>query len=631
MKRILLLLSLFSPLALAAQIVFAPISVDSFAKDATELVREKQISMEITSPEEGVYRFRAVVTILSKNSKANVLRVSYDPQTPITKLSAATYDALGMVKTKYKKDDFSDYAAVDGFSVYQDSRIKVLVLEPASYPATLEWEYEQKIKGAEMAILPDWSIQGFGTAVKKASFEVKVANGINLLHRSKNIQLEPKITDDGKSKTYRWEVSNLSPIIWEPNAPEPGNILPEVQVALDKFRIDNYMGSMQSWKEYGTFLYNLAQGSEALPEELIAEIKPLLANAKTNREKIEVLYRFMQDRTRYVSVQLGIGGWRPFPASYVYKNKYGDCKALSNFMRSMLQYAGIKAYNVVIENHEMPTKLDEGFPADPPFNHMVLYVPDEKIWLECTSNTFPINYLGAENSNRQVLLVTEQGGQIIKTPVYPTLENTERWNSNIKVNTDGLGQLNTTNEYRGERHEMYRSMQHQLSAPEQRKYFLEESSLAMSHLDTLQFDASRHEPMTKLKLKGQMGKLGSRAGKRLFIPLNPLNPVTKAPAKDDKRKQAVVVQMGYVQENQLLIQLPEGFKVETMPQGEKNLNSVFGAYNLKVKDLGNGQIQVQRRLEVNATEQPASTYADLCNFYREVAKLDGSKLVLVAQ
>jgi hypothetical protein len=631
MKRFLLLFTLLSPFGLAAQIVFAPTAIDSFAKNATELVREKQISMEITSPEEGVYRFRAVITVLSKNSKANVLRVSYDPQTPITKLSAATYDALGMVKTKYKKDDFSDYAAVDGFSVYQDSRIKVLVLEPASYPATFEWEYEQKIKGAEMAILPDWSIQGFGTAVKKASFEVKMANGINLLHRSKNIQLEPKITDDGKSKTYRWEVNNLSPIVWEPNAPEPGNTLPEVHVALDKFRIEDYMGSMQSWKEYGTFLYKLAQGSETLPEELIAEIKPLLANTKNNREKIEVLYRFMQDRTRYVSVQLGIGGWRPFPASYVYKNKYGDCKALSNFMRSMLQYAGIKAYNVVIENHEMPANLDEGFPADPPFNHMVLYVPEEKIWLECTSNTFPVNYLGAENSNRQVLLVTEQGGQIIKTPVYSSAENTEIWQSQIQVNVDGLGQLRTQNDYRGGRHELYRGMSEGLSAPEQRKYFLEKSGLGMSILDTLQFEASRKEPVTKLKLHGQMGKLGSRAGKRLFIPLNPLNPVTKAPAKDEQRKQAVVVHMGYVQENQLLIQLPEGFKVETMPQGEKNLSSVFGSYNLMAKDLGNGYIHVHRRLEINATEQPASTYADLCNFYREVAKLDGSKLVLVAQ
>jgi hypothetical protein len=296
-----------------------------------------------------------------------------------------------------------------------------------------------------------------------------------------------------------------------------------------------------------------------------------------------------------------------------------------------LQYAGIKAYNVVIENDDLPAKLDESFPADPPFNHMVLYVPEEKIWLECTSNTYPINYLGSGNSNRQVLLVTEQGGQIIKTPVYPTLDNTELWSSKIVVSNDGLGQLNTSNEYRGERHELYRGMQHQLSAPEQRKYFLEESSLAMSKLDTLQLDASRKEPLTKLKLHGQMGKLGSRAGKRLFIPLNPLNPVTKAPAKDDTRKQAVVVHMGYVQENQLLIQLPEGFKVETMPQGEKNISSVFGSYNLIAKDLGNGYIHVHRRLEVNATEQPASAYADLCNFYREVAKLDGSKLVLVAQ
>ena len=47
------------------------------------------------------------------------------------------------------------------------------------------------------------------------------------------------------------------------------------------------------------------------------------------REKIRVLYRYLQQNHRYISVQVGIGGMQPISASAVYTNGYGDCKGLS--------------------------------------------------------------------------------------------------------------------------------------------------------------------------------------------------------------------------------------------------------------------------------------------------------------
>ena len=47
-----------------------------------------------------------------------------------------------------------------------------------------------------------------------------------------------------------------------------------------------------------------------------AEILKLIEGASTNLEKIEILYRYLQENTRYVSVQLGIGGWQTFDARH---------------------------------------------------------------------------------------------------------------------------------------------------------------------------------------------------------------------------------------------------------------------------------------------------------------------------
>ena len=52
----------------------------------------------------------------------------------------------------------------------------------------------------------------------------------------------------------------------------------------------------------------------------------------------------MQSRTRYASIQLGIGGYKPAPAMEVSEKGYGDCKGLTNYMSALLKEAGITSY-----------------------------------------------------------------------------------------------------------------------------------------------------------------------------------------------------------------------------------------------------------------------------------------------
>ncbi len=101
------------------------------------------------------------------------------------------------------------------------------------------------------------------------------------------------------------------------------------------------------------------------------------------------LYNYLQQNSHYVGIQLGIGGWQTYDAIYVATKKYGDCKALSNFMISLLKEAGIKAHAVVIEAGEDQKDFDKDFAHDP-FDHVICCVPLDKdtIWLECTESVF---------------------------------------------------------------------------------------------------------------------------------------------------------------------------------------------------------------------------------------------------
>ncbi len=85
---------------------------------------------------------------------------------------------------------------------------------------------------------------------------------------------------------------------------------------------------MDSWTNFGAWIISLNKGRSVLPEETKKKLHSLTDGLKTTEEKVKVVYEYMQNRTRYVSIQLGIGGFQPFEASVVDQTGYGDCSGI---------------------------------------------------------------------------------------------------------------------------------------------------------------------------------------------------------------------------------------------------------------------------------------------------------------
>lgn len=630
--KLLTMALLLLPVSLKAQLdlsLSAANIPDSLVKEANEVVREDRTMVSIKSEKESYIKYRRVVTVLNKTAHGNHLIVYYDKDSKVAKIEANIYDAMGQFVRKVEKSEIKDYSAVSDFSIYEDNRVKYLEVVYPNYPYTVEIEYEQTLKGINHCVYPALYLQSFHSGVQQFYFAIDMPAGQALHWRALNIELQPKKqTIDGRD-VYIWEAGNLKPVAREVMSPATSTILPMLLTTPDKFQLNEYSGSMSSWKDYGAFVNELFKGRDLISAELKSVIHQLTDNLNDPRQKIDTLYRYMQQNMRYVSVQLGIGGWQPFDAQYVWNNKYGDCKALSNFMKAMLNEIGIKAYPALIyggENVEVEILPDF---ARPFFNHVILYIPDQQYWLECTSKTSPPNYLSSFTANRNVLLVTEEGGKIARTPSFSTQNNGASQYTRISLEDTGAAQISIKNTYKGSYSDLPRYFAINNNTNDFREWVADYSKMPSFELKTWAAKQSSRSSECQISMDAHSFRYASKAGKRLFVPTCPLQAEHPGVPEDVKRKHPFVIRESYALLDTVELAIPQGFRIENIPSEKIDLSSSFGEFHLQVVKE-ESRLLVLRSLVVNASTLPADQYGVYRDFFKDVAKWENMKIVLVA-
>jgi len=218
-----------------------------------------------------------------------------------------------------------------------------------------------------------------------------------------------------KIKRYKWTASYAGMVRREKFSPRISEYFPQVIVVPENFYYGT-QGSMGSWESFGDWVYGLKEGLLDLPVQEQARIAQIVEGTDDKKEKIRALFHYLQDETRYINVSIDIGGLKPYPASYVAKNKYGDCKALSNYFMAVLAHVGIPSYYSIIYADEAVKPLDMELPSQQ-FNHVILNVPLDEgtLWVDCTSS-LAFDYVGTFIQDRNALVIDKGNSRFIKTP-----------------------------------------------------------------------------------------------------------------------------------------------------------------------------------------------------------------------
>jgi hypothetical protein len=558
---------------------------DKLLENAKAVIRQDYVYYTVKSPNEANHKVHFAITMLQESDLFSDFAVHYDKHSKVKNLKARFYDANGKLIRNVDNDEIKDQVMFSNITLFSDHRLKHVKNEYGTFPYTFEIEYE--INYIAIQGYPDFYFQHFGVAVEQSEYNLSIPSDMTFHHRVVNMDIKPKISKVGNNSVYQWASKNVAALIREPYMPNPSEIIAHLQIAPDQFKIDDYSGKMDNWKNFGDFIHLINKDRDQLPPETIGEIKKLCANATTNEEKIALLYKYLQENMRYVSIQIGIGGWQTFDANTVDKNKYGDCKALSNYMKAMLQIVGINAHTALISAGEYDFfQPDDNF-CLAYFNHVILYLPDQNQWLECTSNDDPTGYLGAFTQGRKALIISKDGGKLLETPKLTETHNIENSQTTINLSENGNATISHTNQYKGALQDDIRNSLLTTEKDIFWKQYRERVEIADFTISEPQSDVSTTKPEVSISYKANSNKYASKAGTRLFVPINAISPINIGLESTEKRKHPIEISAyGFQLQDRIELQIPNGYQIETLPNA-LSLDTPYGVYQTTIAQKDN--------------------------------------------
>ncbi|QNH61514.1 DUF3857 domain-containing protein [Hymenobacter sediminicola] len=608
----------------------------SLRENAHAVVRFSDETLLVKSAGRTIETVRRAVTIFDEAGAHHAQElVYYDQLNTVSYLRGSAYAADGRLLRTLKASEIGDISLSDGFSLANDGRGRVADLRQPVYPYTVEFEYE--VNSTNTLFYSTWRPQAREQlAVEQATFRVLTPAELPLRYLERGLPAGTAVARTSVSavlQSYEWQVRNLAAVEAEPDGPPVGETTPVVFTAPTQFEVQGHVGTLTSWQALGLWNYQLNVGRDELPVAVQEKIRALVQGETDERARIRKVYEWLQANTRYISVQLGIGGWQTFPASSVAASGYGDCKALTNYCQALLKTAGITGYCALVRANEEDVRTE--FPSQQ-FNHVVLCVPLQKsakrdtVWLECTSQTNPFGYMSSFTGNRHALLITPQGGRVVRTPQYLAADNRRERLADVYLDAQGSATATVRTRRSGLEQDGYAGMANSQNLADQKKALAEHLPLANFSISKLSYAQDRRSlvPTLTENLGLTLPGWASVSGKRAFLTPNLLSRWSALPAAVGERRTAIWLDNPFSYSDTVRIHVPAGFKPESLPTPVQ-LSTTFGTYSSQVQALPDGTLLYVRRLLMPRTRFPQTDYPAYQDFRRRISSADKAQVVLV--
>lgn len=603
--------------------------VDSLTTNANAVVRLNQLDITISSQRSMSIYIKRVVTVINKNGLGAINAISgYDKTSSINNIEAIIYDAFGNEIKKIKRKDFKDQSAVDGISLFSDNRVVFLDYTPVTYPFTVE--FTSIFETSNTAAIPKWfPIGNYFTSLEKSNLNVYFPDDLGFRKKEfnfLNFQIN-KTTDTSSRLSYY--IENIVAQKPEDMSPDFENIYPKVIMGLESFNLEGVDGTAKNWKEYGQwFSEKILSDTNNLSDETISKIK-ILVGAETDLiKKAKIVYKYVQNKSRYISVQVGIGGFKPMLANDVDRLSYGDCKALSNYTKALLNAVGVPSYYTELYGDSNKTDIESDF-SSLQGNHVILAIPNknEYVFLECTSHDNPFGYQANFTDDRNVVVIKPEGGEIARTKNYEAKDNTQISKGNYSISEIGdfNGNLSIVSE--GTQYGKKYYLEKLPPVENEAHYKSYWDNINNLKINKTSFSNDKEKIAFTENVQVSAVNYGAISGNKILFIVNAFNQYSRNLKKSRNRHNPFEVQRGFLDTDEINIVLPNGFAIEALPDNVE-LTTKYGIYKTEIVKKDGNNLIYKRSFLLKKGLYPKEDYEEFRLFIEKIKRNDNSKIVI---
>lgn len=370
------------------------------------------------------------------------------------------------------------------------------------------------------------------------------------------------VADEAGDSVFTYVMHGLSVPVSEEGAPAWGYTVPHLLV----------IGSFKDEQDMFAWSKKMADVDCTIPNqaEILAEIAQ---GAKSDKEKIANTFAWVQSHIRYLAYEAGVSAHQPATPAETIRKRYGDCKAMSLLLKTLLKAQGFDARQTDIGTDDIPYTSHE-VPTISSVNHAIctVFYQGKPYYLDATNSYIPLGYIPTNIQGRQALVEEGEGCRVYTLPTLPqeACSSSVEYDCALSVEKDGnyamKGTLNSS--WKGDMKAMVLSA-YDAAAQDDRQQFL-------SRL--LGMDGNKDE-MRDVVLKGSRpqdeqlaisssfykGNVGVSADQYLYVDMNQDKDVWLEKVDTAKRVSDYMIGMKLKNVRKVSLSVPKGMRVQELP------------------------------------------------------------------
>jgi transglutaminase-like putative cysteine protease len=499
----------------------------------------------------------------------------------ITNVHARTIKPDGTVLTA-GAGDIHQSAPFSEYAMYDDAKINGISMPGVEDGAIIDYTYTRT---TTKSYLPgqyseQWTFRDGVAPVKVSKMTLTAPASMKLQTLPRNtsgMTATETLSKDGTHKTYVWKMSNLASLLPEPMMPPTSTFIPSVEIS-----------TIPSWQVISRWYQNLASGQMAVSPEIKDTVKTLTAGKTTDTEKAKAIYYWVEGRTRYVALELGLSAFQPHPAADVCRNRYGDCKDMATLLLTMLHEAGIKTAWPVLLGAGRVEPVHNYLAAPSFFNHAIVRadIDGKPYWFDSTAEMCPFGQIPGGDRGVDAFVIRDGNGSFEVIPVGTPQDNRETTITRVDLHADGSADCETTIRLDGDSglgtRISFRGLQEAQVKPgfqSMVSHFSPNATLSDYKLSPL---ADRDQPVV-FDLKYHAPLWATKTGHLLIMDGKDM---TSAPFDRADRTFPIYERQTQQAEDDIVVTLPDGYTLEDKPD-EMHEKTPLGDYEQTISLTGN--------------------------------------------